>query len=180
MACEILTTMMSFAIACFQRFVPLLKTLWMNIDIGLDFRQAVVYREHAFEENGTYHLWAIDNTDPSNNYTQTGSHAYFQTSCVIFFLPPLIITLVLIVVGIIDERDAFDDDSLKRNTSFLYRKIFSVSMFLKFSTLRSKHELIMNNIFIFCTIKIYVRKYELLSDESPNLVYFLMNNMLQK
>ena len=91
LVCEILTTMMTFEIAFLQRFGPLLKALWINIDVGLDFRQALVYKEYAFEENGTYHQWAINNTDPSNNYTQTVSHAYFQTSCAIFFLPPLII-----------------------------------------------------------------------------------------
>ena len=110
MVCEILTTIMTFAMACFQRFVPLMKALWMIVDVGLDFRQAVVYREHAFEENGTYHQWAINNTDPSTNYTQTVSQGYFQTSCSIFFFSPLFLTLISIVGGPIKECDGFPDD----------------------------------------------------------------------
>ena len=88
------TSKILLAIRCFQRFRPLLKALWINIDLGLDVRQAVVYREHAFEENGTYQQWAINNTDLTSNFTPSVSQTYFQTTCIIFFLTPLIITLL--------------------------------------------------------------------------------------
>ena len=92
--------MKEVAILCYLRFAPLLQALWLNVDFGLDLRQAVVYRKYAFEENGTYHQWVINNTNPSTNYTETISHGYFQASCVIIFLPPLLATLLIIVVGI--------------------------------------------------------------------------------
>ena len=76
-------------------FGPLLKSLWMTIDLGLYVRQAIVYREHAFEENGTYQQWAINNTKLSSNFTQTVSQAYFQTSCITFLLPPLMLTFLM-------------------------------------------------------------------------------------
>ena len=109
MVCEILTTMVTFAIAFLQRFGPLFKGLWINVDVGLDFRQALEYREHAFEVNGTYYRWAISNNDPSTNYTETISSVYFLTSCVIFFFPPLIITLWYNVFGISDG-DIFSEE----------------------------------------------------------------------
>lgn len=76
----------------------------------------MVYREYAFEKNGTYYRWAINNTDPSTNYSQTISHGYFQAWCVIFFLPPLLPIIITILLGIIgienddyEEPDAFHE-----------------------------------------------------------------------
>ena len=106
---KFLTTIMTFAIVFLHRFGPLLKALWINVDVGLDFRQALEYREHAFEVNGTYYRWAISNNDPSTNYTETISSVYFLTSCVIFFFPPLIITLWYNVFGISDG-DIFSEE----------------------------------------------------------------------
>ena len=45
---------MAFAVACFQRLGPLLRALWMIVDVGLDIRQAIVYRKYAIDRNGTY------------------------------------------------------------------------------------------------------------------------------
>ena len=102
--------MMAFAVACFQRLGPLLQAFWMVVDVGLDIRQAIVYRKYAFDKNGTYQHWAINNTDPSTNYTETVSQWYFYTSCIIFFLPPLIITLYFMVSDI-SSGDASPDNS---------------------------------------------------------------------
>ena len=113
MACEVLIIMILIMITynpSLIRFGPLLKALWLIVDIGLDLRQAVIYRELAFEENGAYHRWVINNTDPSTNYPETVSHGYFQASCVILFLPPLLLTLFLIVTGIRSSHDAFPDE----------------------------------------------------------------------
>ena len=107
--------MMTFATTCFQRFGPLLHALWLNVDVGFDLRQAVVYREYAFDENGTYHRWAINNSDLSTNYNQTISHGYFQAWCVIYFLPPLFPILLCIFCGLVGgygdegEHDAFHE-----------------------------------------------------------------------
>ena len=98
------TSKILLAIRCFQRFRPLLKALWINIDLGLDVRQAVVYRKLAFEENGTYQQWAINNTDLTSNLTPSVSQAYFQTSCIIFFLTPLIITFLFIASGFLTKK----------------------------------------------------------------------------
>ena len=102
--------MMACAVAFIERFGLLLNGLWMTVDVSLDIRQAIVYRQYAFDKNGTYHQWAINNTDPSTNYTETVSHWYFHTSCIIFFLPPLILT-VCSMVNDISGGDAFLNNS---------------------------------------------------------------------
>ena len=108
---------MTFAKACFQRFAPLLQALCLNVDVGLDLRQAVVYREYALDKNGTYHRWAINNTDSSTNYIQTISHGYFQAWCVIFFLSPLFLTLFSIFCGIIGIGSDWEPDAFHEHVS---------------------------------------------------------------
>ena len=108
MASKILFTMKSFLpIAFISRLLPLGKAIWMNIDVALDMRQAVKYQEYAYDINGTYHHWAENNTDPVTNHTETVSTAYFKSSVVIFFLPPLILSLSCVVISILgDDLDA--------------------------------------------------------------------------
>ena len=110
MVSNVLSAMKTFLpIAIFLRFMPLCKAIWMIIDIILDVRQAVKYREYAYNENGTYERWAENHTDPLTNHTEAVSKVYFKISISTFFLPPLLLTLFLVVVGITKESDALDN-----------------------------------------------------------------------
>ena len=110
MASNVVSAMKTFLpIAIFLRLLPLCKAIWMIIDIILDVRQAVKYREYAYDTNGTYERWAENHTDPLTNHTETVSKVYFKISISTFFLPPLLLVLFLVVVGITKESDALDN-----------------------------------------------------------------------
>ena len=67
------------------------QATWVQVDIFLDIRQTVVYRDHA-QPNGSYADWATDFKNKTG-YKHSVSLGYFITGMVVWFLTPLILAL---------------------------------------------------------------------------------------
>ena len=74
-----------------KRVVPLLTSLWMEVDMGLDVRQTLIYYDHAFNHNGTYASWALEYNKTTTGTVETVHPGYFYTSIVVWVLPPFLL-----------------------------------------------------------------------------------------
>ena len=75
------------------RVIPLLTSLWMYVDMGLDVNQTITYYQFAFQENGSYHLWALKYRNETNStYLQSVSSTYFYAAAAIWIGPPFLVS----------------------------------------------------------------------------------------
>ena len=70
-----------------KRVMPLLTSLWMEVDMALDVRQTLIYYDHAFNPNGTYASWALEYIKTTTGTMETVHPGYFYTSIVVWVLP---------------------------------------------------------------------------------------------
>ena len=82
--------MASCVVVWIKRIVPLLTSLWMEVDMGLDVRQTLIYYDHAFNHNGTYASWALEYNKTTTGTVETVHPGYFYTSIVVWVLPPFL------------------------------------------------------------------------------------------
>ena len=75
----------------FLRVLPLFTAMWTNVDMGLDINQSITYYKHSYDENSTYHLWAIEYRNiTKNNHLHTVSPWYFYVACIVWLIPPIL------------------------------------------------------------------------------------------
>ena len=87
-------TLVSCISYLFNRFFSLASSCWMLVDMVLDGRQTYVYKQHAFNQNGTYNIWAMEFRQTSNEtHLHAVSSAYFYTAVVVWVLPPLLFSV---------------------------------------------------------------------------------------
>ena len=67
----------------------------MEVDMGLDVRQTLIYYDHAFNPNGTYSQWALEFNKTTNGTMETVHPGYFYTSIVVWVLPPFLFSAFL-------------------------------------------------------------------------------------
>ena len=79
-----------------KRYVPLIMSIWIIVDVALDIYQTSTYREHAFDVNGTYHQWSekygIRNVS-GVDHLQKVSPLYFYVSCMVWGTPPFLCSM---------------------------------------------------------------------------------------
>ena len=83
-----------------KRVVPLLTSLWMEVDMGLDVRQTLIYYDHSFNPNGTYSQWALEFNKTTNGTMETVHPGYFYTSIVVWVLPPFLLSAAGFLVNL--------------------------------------------------------------------------------
>ena len=79
--------MASCFVTWIKRFVPLMTSIWMEVDMAFDIRQSFIYFDHAFNANGTYAKWAYEYNKTINGKMETVHPGYFYTSIVVWILP---------------------------------------------------------------------------------------------
>ena len=85
----------------FNRFFSLASSCWMLADMVLDGRQTYVYKQHAYNQNGTYNTWAMKFRQTNNEtHLHSVSPAYFYTAVVVWVLPPLLYSVFFVFVQI--------------------------------------------------------------------------------
>ena len=73
------------------RVVPLLKALWMYVDMGLDVNQSISYYQDTFNENGSYQVWALKHRNKTHSdYLQSVAPAYFYVAASVWAGPPVL------------------------------------------------------------------------------------------
>ena len=87
-----------------KRVVPLLTSLWMEVDMGLDVRQTLTYYDHAFNPNGSYSQWALEFNKTTNGTMETVHPGYFYTSIVVWVLPPFLFSAFLFLLRLCDDE----------------------------------------------------------------------------
>ena len=93
----------------FNRFFSLASSCWMLADMVLDGRQTYVYKQHAYNQNGTYNTWAVEFRQTSNEtHLHSVSPAYFYTAVVFWVLPPLLYSVFFVFVQICCLDDRFN------------------------------------------------------------------------
>ena len=71
-------------------------SIWMYFDMGLDGRQLSTYYTHS-DNNGSYTKWAMEYKNVTNsNHLHSVSEGYFITACLIWILPPVLLSLGMI------------------------------------------------------------------------------------
>ena len=74
-----------------KRLLPLMLSLWMHGDVGLDINQTITYFRNSPYENGTYETWALQYQNSTNTtYLESVSPHYFHTACAVWIIPPLL------------------------------------------------------------------------------------------
>jgi len=119
-----LCTLVSCIGYLFNRFFSLASSCWMLADMVLDGRQTYVYKQHAYNQNGSYSTWAAEFRQTSNEtYLHTVSPAYFHTAVVVWVLPPLLFSAYLFL----REICYLDDDGFNpfKNTNYLFEQFSS-------------------------------------------------------
>jgi len=98
-------TMVSCIGNLFTRFFPLASSCWMLADMVLDGRQTYVYKQHAFNPNGTYNTWAMEFKQTRNEtHLHSVNPAYFYTAVVVWVLPPLLWSACLFLASLRKDR----------------------------------------------------------------------------
>ena len=87
--------MASCVVVWIKRIVPLLTSIWMEVDMGLDVRQTLTYYDHAFNLNGSYSQWALEYNKTTNGTMETVHPGYYYTSIVVWVLPPFLFSAFL-------------------------------------------------------------------------------------
>merc|ERR1712117_45083 len=98
--------MASCVMVWIKRIVPLLTSIWMEVDMGLDVRQTLTYYDHAFDSNGTYANWALEYNKTRNGTMETVHPGYFYTSIIVWVLPPFLYSAITFLFSLC--RDEFD------------------------------------------------------------------------
>ena len=100
--------MASCAVVWIKRIVPLLTSIWMEVDMGLDVRQTLTYYDHAFNPNGSYSQWALEFNKTTNGTLETVHPGFFYTSIVVWVLPSFLYSALTFLVNICaDEFNPF-------------------------------------------------------------------------
>ena len=82
------------------RVWPLLSALWMYADIGLDVNQSMSYYEDAFNENGSYQVWALKHRNETHSdYLPSVAPAYFYVAASVWLGPPVLGALVFYLIA---------------------------------------------------------------------------------
>ena len=104
-----------------KRVVPLLTSLWMEVDMVLDVRQTLIYYEHAFNPNGTYFQWAQEFNKTTNDDMETVHPGYFYSSIIFWVLSPFLLSAVVFLGNVCDdEYNPFE------NTNGLFKEFLSI------------------------------------------------------
>lgn len=77
-----------------KRFVPLMLSIWMLIDIILDANQTATYYWHSFE-NGTYKIWALGygiRNETGVDHIHQVSPWYLYVASAIWITPPFLLS----------------------------------------------------------------------------------------
>ena len=88
-----------------KRVMPLLTSLWMEVDMALDVRQTLIYYDHAFNPNGTYASWALEYIKTTTGTMETVHPGYFYTSIVVWVLPPVMFSAFEFVFKVCNDDD---------------------------------------------------------------------------
>ena len=92
--------------------------------MGLDVNQTITYYNDAYDENGSYQLWALKHQNESNNtYLETVSPAYFYTASIVWVMPAFLCSFGSSLVAIFE--DEFDDDAFLPEFALLVKTCIS-------------------------------------------------------
>ena len=96
--------MASCVVVWIKRIMPLLTSIWMEVDMGLDVRQTLIYYDHAFNSNGTYSQWPLELKKTTNGTMETVHPGYFYTSIVVWVLPPFLFCAFWFLDNLCDDK----------------------------------------------------------------------------
>ena len=106
-----------------KRMIPLLQSIWMHADVGLDIHQTFTYHEHAWDKNGTYYIWALNKNSKTNDTLETVHPGYFYTSVVAWVLPPFLMSCFFLL-----DSCSGEEFHPFWNTNFLFEGFSSIQI----------------------------------------------------
>ena len=130
-----------------KRFIPLMLSIWMLIDVGLDAHQTSTFYGHAFQLNGTYSQWSQEygiKNETGINRLQKVSPWYFYVACSIWITPPFLVSMVSSIINFCAGSDLETNNPFGFTAGYVeetfnlhlqpfpYGKYFNVIIFILF------------------------------------------------